>query len=377
MTEQDPQIAPERERLTTRAGRWATRQAGLGRTVAEVADELGCSWHPVNASVRRWGSALLEADTERISDVAALGLDEHLMWRRGRFRAKAWATGIVDVGAGQLLDIVPGRTAHGPTQWLLGRPRRWLAGIRWAVLDLSGPYRSAFDAAVPDASQVADPFHVVRLGNDALDEARRRVQQQTLGHRGRKHDPLYRARKLLVSASEKITDAGRVRLRGLLDAGDSYGEVRDAWHAKETLRSIYDIDDTEVGAATVEQLASDLQDPGMPPEVNRLGRTIERWRHQISNWHTARVTNAAAEAANNLIKRVKRAAFGSPTSPTTASAPCSTPADPTGHCSTPALRPETRRARLVGPVVVVLSSPVLEDHFGFGDVGEVLDVEAL
>ncbi|MDE0163266.1 MAG: transposase [Acidimicrobiaceae bacterium] len=29
-----------------------------------------------------------------------------------------------------------------------------------------------------------------------------------------------------------------------------------------------------------------------------------------SNWHTARVTNAATEAANNLIKRVKRAAFG-------------------------------------------------------------------
>ncbi len=58
------------------------------------------------------------------------------------------------------------------------------------------------------------------------------------------------------------------------------------------------------------QLASDLQDPGLPPELNRLGRTIWRWRAQIANWHTARVTNAATEAANNLIKRVKRAAFG-------------------------------------------------------------------
>ena len=48
----------------------------------------------------------------------------------------------------------------------------------------------------------------------------------------------------------------------------------------------------------------------MPPEINRLGRTIWRWRHQIANWHTARVTNAATEAANNLAKRVKRAAFG-------------------------------------------------------------------
>ncbi len=227
MTEQDPRIASERERLTTRAGRWATRQAGLGRTVAEVADELGCSWRPVSASVRRWGEALLEADTERISAVVALGLDERLMWRRGRSRTKVWATGIVDVGAGQLLDIVPGRAAKAPAAWLLERPRSWLAGIRWAVLDLSGPYRTAFDEAPPHAAQAADPFHVVRLGNTALDEVRRRVHQRTRGH---KHDPLYRARKLLVSASEKTTDSGRVRLRGLLDAGDPHGEVRDARH---------------------------------------------------------------------------------------------------------------------------------------------------
>ena len=310
VTEQDREIAPPREKLTTRAGRWTTRQGGRGRPLGEVADELGCSWHPVNASVRRWGEALLEADTERIAQTEALGLDEHLMWRRGRFRTKAWATGIVDVGRGQLLDIVPGRTAQAPTRWLLARPRSWLAGVRWAVLDLSGPYRSAFEVALPHAKQVADPFHVVRVGNDALDEVRRRVQNQTLGHRGRKHDPLYRARKLLVSASERITDSGRTKLRGLLDAGDPYGEVRDAWHAKETLRSVYDIDDAKVGAATVAQLAADLKDPGLPTEINRLGRTIWRWRHQIANWHAARVTNAATEAANNLIKRVKRAAFG-------------------------------------------------------------------
>ena len=66
----------------------------------------------------------------------------------------------------------------------------------------------------------------------------------------------------------------------------------------------------DLGAATVNQLAQDLQDPAMPPEINRLGRTIWNWRAQIANWHAARVTNAATEAANNLIKRVKRVAFG-------------------------------------------------------------------
>ena len=175
------------------------------------------------------------------------------------------------------------------------------------MLDLSGPYRAAFDTAPPAAKQVADPFHVVRLGNDALDEVRRRVQNDTLGHRGRKDDPLYRVRKLLVSASERITDNGRVRLRGLLDAGDPKGEVRLAWHANQTLRGIYDITDAELGTDTVKQLAVDFQDLSLAPEINRLGRTLWRWRTQISNWHAARVTNAATEATNNL---AKRAAFG-------------------------------------------------------------------
>ena len=47
----------------------------------------------------------------------------------------------------------------------------------------------------------------------------------------------------------------------------------------------------------------------MPAETNRLGRTIMRWREPISNWHAARATNAATEAANNLVKCVKRTAL--------------------------------------------------------------------
>lgn len=175
------------------------RDPGPAQDEIRGAGGLGCSWHPVSNAVQRWGSALPAADTARVSAVAASGLDEHLMWRRGRFRARAWATSIADAGGGQLLDIVAGRTARVPKRWLLRRPRGWLAAVRWAVLDLSGPCRSAFNETLPHAPQVADPFPVVGLGNDAFVEVRRRVRQQTLAHRGRKHDPLYRARKLLVT----------------------------------------------------------------------------------------------------------------------------------------------------------------------------------
>lgn len=53
------------------------------------------------------------------------------------------------------------------------------------------------------------------------------------------------ARTLLLAAHERVTDSGEARLSGLLDAGDPHGEVRNAWHAKETLRGVYDIVDPE------------------------------------------------------------------------------------------------------------------------------------
>lgn len=76
-----------------------------------------------------------------------------------------------------------------------------------------------------------------------------------------------------------------------------------AWHAKETVRSIYDIDDPATAAEFVARFGHDLQDDSCPPEIRQLGRTIVRWHSQISAWHRTRVSNGPTEAANNLIKR--------------------------------------------------------------------------
>ncbi len=309
-TEQAPQIAAPRLKLTDRAGRWATVQVGRhGRSASEVAKDLGCGWHCVMDAVVAYGQVLID-DPDRFGDVAALGLDETLRCRLGRWRRQAWTTQIVDVGAGQLLDVVEGRSALGPIGWFANQPPQWRDQIEWATLDLSGPYRRVFNVMLPDATQVADPFHVVKLANSKIDECRRRVQNETMGHRGRKDDPLYRARRLLTKAHERLDDTGNARLVGLLRAGDPRGEVKTAWHAKEVTRSIYEITDPVVADEYVAQLAIDLQDDSCPPEVRSLGRTIARSRHEITAWHRARVSNGPTEAVNNLIKRIKRIAFG-------------------------------------------------------------------
>jgi transposase len=309
-TEENERIGAPRMAMSDRAGRWVTEQVGrYARSVNEIALELGCDWHTVNDTVIAYGGALVE-HPGRFGTVEALGLDEVLFTRVGPWHRQEFSTQIVDVGLGQLLDIVPGRSGEGPTAWLKAKGKDWRDQVRYATLDLSSPYRAVFTTMVPDAVQVADPFHVVKLANTKLDECRRRVQNETMGHRGHKADPLYRCRRLLTKAEERLSEGGKEKLMGLLRAGDPHGDVATMWQAKEAVRELYSHNDPDLALHWVEQLGADLQDSDYPIEARSLGRTLIRWKNQIAAWHEAQVSNGPTEAVNNLIKRVKRAAFG-------------------------------------------------------------------
>ncbi|MSV81081.1 MAG: hypothetical protein F2681_15810 [Actinobacteria bacterium] len=155
-------------------------------------------------------------------------------------------------------------------------PTGWCERVRWATLDLSSSYRTVFDTMLTTAVQVADPFHVVRLGNTARDECRRRVQNETLGHRCRRDDPLWRARRRLTIARERLSEEQHGRVLGLLRAGDPHREVWFAWNAKEVVRQIYDHSDHELAVEWVADIGRDFTDEEMPVEVQRLGRTITK-----------------------------------------------------------------------------------------------------
>ena len=306
-SEVDDRIALSRHLVTDRAGRWLTEQIGKNaRSVNEIADELGCDSHTVNDALLRYGEALVDDDEGRIGLVEALGLDETLFVREGAYRRQRFSTSIVDVGGGQLLDVVPGRKGDEPTSWLMRRTCRWRFHVRYATLDLSGPYRSVFNATLPWATQIADQFHVIKLANQKLDECRRRIQNELFEHRGHKLDPLYRARRLLTMASERLDDHGREKLQGLLRAGDPRGDVSARYTAKEAVGELYTVSDYELAGQWIDELIRDMDDSSWPIEVRSLGRTLKRWREHIIAWHRAHFANAATESMNNLIKRVKR-----------------------------------------------------------------------
>ena len=150
---------------------------------------------------------------------------------------------------------------------------------------------------------------MVRLGTQVVDEVRRRVQQDTVGHRGHKDDPLRKIRGLLRHGVEHLTDKQQAKIIACLDAGDPNGEVNLAWQRYQQVRSIY-----HAGAETGRTICQKLLDsfPSCPiPEVARLGRTLTAWRQQVlAYFDTTGVSNGGTEAINLIIEKVRRLAHG-------------------------------------------------------------------
>ena len=125
----------------------------------------------------------------------------------------------------RLLDAVVGRSGIVYKGWLDTQPDGFVDGVETAALDPFRGYGNAIRDGLPDAVAVLDAFHVVRLGTQVVDEVRRRVQQDTLGRRGHKDDPLYKIRGLLRHGVENLTEKQRAKISHCLDAGDPRNEV--------------------------------------------------------------------------------------------------------------------------------------------------------
>ncbi|GLC62601.1 hypothetical protein PLESTB_001918100 [Pleodorina starrii] len=160
-------------------------------------------------------------------------------------------------------------------------------------------YANAIRDELPEAITVLDAFHVVWLGGQVVDEVRRRVQQDTLDHRGRAGDPLYEIRRTLQIGAEHLTTKKITRLNTKLTAGDPLHVVTLASHCYQKLRAVYHAR-PEAGRRLVAEILASF--PSCPiQEVARLGRTLRHWRAAIlAYFDTDGATNDPTEAVNGV-----------------------------------------------------------------------------
>ena len=152
-----------------------------------------------------------------------------------------------------------------------------------------------------------DALHPTQIRR--TDKVRRRVQNETLGHRGRKHDPLYRIRKLLLKGTERLDQRGHDRLLLGLRLGDPHDELLGAWLAKESVRDVYLTDDPKDAAVLLNKAITGCRSDDVE-EIRSLGDTLHRWRREILNHHRTGASNGPTEGQNFCVKQVKRAGRG-------------------------------------------------------------------
>jgi transposase len=133
-TERHPAIAP-RAALTERAREEVCRQVGEDAdAVAGVAADFGVGWQTAMRAVIDCGQRLID-DPTRLDGVTALGLDETAFLTPSPQHGSVYVTGMVDVRAGRLLDVVAGRSAAAVRGWLDDRDPAWLARIGEVTID--------------------------------------------------------------------------------------------------------------------------------------------------------------------------------------------------------------------------------------------------
>ena len=312
------QAAAPRSKLSTTALRWALEAIVCQHlTVARVAEALKVSWNTANDAVLAEGERLLIEDPHRLDGVRVVGVDEHV-WRHTA-RGDKYVTVIIDLtpirdgtGPARLLDMVEGRSKQVFKQWLADRDAAWRAGVEVVAMDGFTGFRTAASEEIPDATAVMDPFHVVRLAGDALDACRRRVQQELHGHRGRKDDPLFRARRTLHTGADLLTDKQQARLEALF-AVEEHVELEATWGIYQRMVAAYRHPDRAAGRDLMQGLIDSVSH-GVPTalrEIITLGKTLkQRAVDVLAYFERPGTSNGPTEAINGRLEHLRGSALG-------------------------------------------------------------------
>ena len=286
-------------------------------SVARIAEGLGVSWNTANDAVLAEGQRVLINDPTRFDGVKVLGVDEHV-WRHTRTGDK-YVTVIVDLtavrvgtGTARLLDMIPGRSKAVFKTWLASQDPTWKENIEVVAMDGFTGFKTAAAEELPQAVEVLDPFHVVKLGSDALDQTRQRIQREIYGRRGRKEDPLYKCRRTLTTGLDLATDQQKARIETLFK-NKKHVPVHLVWSVYQRMVDAYRQPKPAVGRWAMEQLIGEIgtKVPKGLAELKKLGGTLRRRKADIlAYFDHVGSSNGPTEALNGRLEHLRGIALG-------------------------------------------------------------------
>ncbi|MEM9213313.1 MAG: ISL3 family transposase [Cyanobacteria bacterium P01_F01_bin.150] len=239
-----------------------------------------------------------------LSNLTRLGIDE-IALRKGH---KDYVVSLVDLDKNEVIGLVEGRTHEVINKELDIWDEEVLSQIREVSIDLSGNYRSLVEKRMPNAEIVADRFHVSKIINDELNDARI-VEKKNLKkiknekERERLKDILKGSKYALLKSEENLTDKQKSKLK---EVKDEFPLLAKMHQQREDFRGIFnDHDDWTEGAFAL----IDWMKEAKETFKNSIG-TLNRWFSEITAYFETRTTSGAVEGLNNRLKLIKRLGYG-------------------------------------------------------------------
>jgi len=192
------------------------------------------------------------------------------------------------------------------------RSEAFRESVQVVTMDGFAGYATAVDHALPAATKVMDPFHVVHLAAEKLTGCRQRLQRETTGRRGRKDDPLYKHRRSLMTRTNYLTERQKQRLDLLWDTDDDYVALQVTWEFYQDLIGAYGHPDKSRGKKLMSRVIDALRQ-GLPAgleELAQLGRTLWRRRADILAYFDLGASNGPVEAINGRLEHLRGIALG-------------------------------------------------------------------
>ena len=241
------------------------------------------------------------ATRDLFAGLRRIGVDE-ISIRKGQ----RYLTVVVDHDTGRLVWAGPGRDRKTVEKFLdlLGKERSHQ--IKLVSCDMASWITGPLSERCPNASVCYDPFHLIKLSTDALDEIRREVWNQARREgQTQLAKELKGARFALWKNPERLTARQRGKLARIAEVNR---QLYRAYLLKEELRLVFRVKGPRA-VALLDAWLSWARRCRIPAFV-ALAAKITRHRAGIVAALTERLSNALVESINTKLRVLMRVAFG-------------------------------------------------------------------
>lgn len=272
-------------------------------TVRGVAYFLGIGWDLVKSIQKEYLHKRF--DKPPLKKITAIAIDEIYLGRILGYR-----TLVIDLATGAIVFVGKGKKAEALDPFWK-RLRSSGAQVVAVAMDMSKSYISAVQKNLPNAEIVFDPFHVVKLMNEHLDELRRELWREAVDE-GK--NAIKGSRWVLLKGSEHIEEEpkkpGEPSERELLNAALEFNKpLATAYYLKEDLRILWMLPNRASGKRYLRTWIKEAEATGIG-ELAKMAKTLRTHEEGILAYFKHRITSGPMEGINNKVKTLLKATYG-------------------------------------------------------------------